>query len=143
MEKEKENEAPIIQARKASPEAAEWHKFQREQQQKSPERIEDAAKFLAGMISISLTIFLQVDANAFNDWAGTGILNLAVGLWFLSLLAAFVVLFPEPYAYNKSSAEDIQRMIQVVTRFKYRCLLASVVCFMVALGLAGGIFLWG
>jgi len=54
------DEAPnVIKAQRAGKEAAEWRKYQREARQKAPERIEDAAKFLSGMISISFAIFLE------------------------------------------------------------------------------------
>ena len=43
-----------------TPEDTSWREHKWAEQQKVPERIEDAAKFLATMISISLTISIKV-----------------------------------------------------------------------------------
>lgn len=134
---------PPLPSRKADPAAAEWHKFQREQRQQAPARLEDAAKFLSGMISISLTVFLSIDKEALTAWADSSVIAAAVVLWLLSLLAAFMTLFPVPFRYNQHSAEDIQRMNDRVTKYKYRWLIGSALCFVVALALVAGVFLWG
>lgn len=139
----KEKQTPPLTARKASSEAEAWHTFQREQRQKAPERMEDAAKFLAGMISISLTIFLKLDENLFKYNLGEWPVIVALLLWLVALVAAFIVLFPVPFRYHKSSAEDIERMHGEVTRYKYRWLLISVVAYGLALGVVAGIFLMG
>jgi hypothetical protein len=110
-----------------------WIKHQREVQQKTPERIEDAAKFLSGMISISLTIFLKLDPNAFERLSVLGGLRLATGFWLLSLLCTLLVLFPTPYRYHHSSAESIRAMHRKVVRYKYTLLALGSVLFLFAL----------
>jgi len=139
-----EKEPPkIISAKKTSEADQSWIKHQREVQQKTPERIEDAAKFLSGMISISLTIFLKLNPDGFKAVAGSGLLNAAVVLWIFSLVCTFLVLFPAPYRYNDYSSASIRRMHKRVVRYKYGMLAAGAVLFVGALGVLVGLFVAG
>ncbi len=136
-----EKEPPkIIAAKKASEADQSWIKHQREVQQKTPERIEDAAKFLSGMISISLTIFLKLNPDGFKEMAGSGLLNTAVLLWIASLVFTFLVLFPAPYRYHDSSSASIRRMHKKVVRYKYGMLAAGASLFSAALGMLVGLY---
>ena len=136
-----EKESPKILAAKKTSEADQsWIKHQREVQQQTPQRIEDAAKFLSGMISISLTIFLKLNPEGFKAVAGSGLLNAAVLLWIASLVFTFLVLFPAPYRYNDSSAATIKRMHDKVVRYKYGMLAAGAVLFLGALGVLVGVY---
>lgn len=131
----------VIKAQRADKEeAAEWQKYQREARQKAPERIEDAAKFLSGMISISFTIFLKVNPEGFKGVEGSTPMVFAVVAWLLSLLAAFMVLFPVPFRYSKESLEDIQRMHGRVVWYKYGWLIVSAVLFVGALGVMAWVY---
>ncbi|MCB9035054.1 MAG: hypothetical protein H6557_00375 [Lewinellaceae bacterium] len=134
----------VIKARRADKEeVAEWRQYQREARQKAPERIEDAAKFLSGMISISFTIFLKANPEGFKGVGGSTPMVFAVVLWLLSLLAAFMVLFPVPFRYSKQSLEDIQRMHGRVVRYKYGWLIASALLFVGALGVMAWVYVGG
>jgi hypothetical protein len=134
MAKEEEKR-PVIKAQKASPEAVKWHEYQLATRQKEPERIEDAAKFLSGMISISLTLFLKINPDTFRDSVVEYSLMAAVVFWLLSLVFSFLVLFPVPFRYNRSSAEDIERMHVRSVNYKYFWLMFSAGFFVVALGI--------
>jgi hypothetical protein len=137
----KEKDTPkIITAKKTSEADQSWIKHQREVQQKTPERIEDAAKFLSGMISISLTIFLKLDDTAFEHMNDSAPLNAAVILWVFSLICTFLVLFPAPYSYHDSSAASIRAMHKKVVRYKYGMLGVGAGLFVVALSILVGMF---
>lgn len=139
-----EQEPPkALPAQRASEADQHWIKHQREVQQKTPERIEDAAKFLSGMISISLTIFLKLDPDGFKAAAGDWVLNTAVMLWIVSLLFTFLVLFPAPYRYHDSSAASIRKMHKQVVRYKYGLLAVGAGLFLGALGVLVGVYLGG
>ena len=56
----------IIKSRKSIPDTRSWYEFFWREKQETPNRIEDAAKFVATMISISLTIFLAIGKTAFK-----------------------------------------------------------------------------
>ncbi len=137
---QEEQPTPIIPATFASSDAEKWRTYQLESQQKTPERLEDAAKFLAGMISISLTIFLKLNPEGFKGLEQHPLTITAAVLWLLSLLAAFLVLFPVPYRYASTSSEDIKRMHRKVVRYKYACLMISALLFLIALGMLTGLY---
>lgn len=120
-----------------------WDKFILDQQQKTPDRIEDAAKFVATMISVSLSLFLvlsggqgEILKNA-NLWA----IKAAIFIQIISLIASFFVLFPYPYAYIKDSYADIKRMHKKIVTIKYAVLGVSVVLFIGGLCVMGGAIL--
>ncbi len=122
-------------SRFAEPEEDSWLDFVQEQEQRQAERVEDAAKFLAGMISIAFAIFLKTDEEAFNGATNPWLVKVAAGLWLLSLGASFFVLFPQKYRYSKASATSIQFMNQRVVQRKRGWLLGAMGLFVVALGL--------
>ncbi len=59
----------------------------------------------------------------------------------MSLIAAFVVVFPMPYIYRSDSAASIAAMHQRVVRFKYRALLLSAGLYLFALGILTWVYL--
>jgi len=84
----------IIKSRKSIPDTRSWYEFFWREKQETPNRIEDAAKFVATMISISLTIFLAIGKTAFKNFQTNTFIKLSVLCWLLSLLISFFVLFP-------------------------------------------------
>jgi hypothetical protein len=139
---EAEEPTQIIAAQKTSEADQAWIRHQREVLQKTPERVEDSAKFLSGMISISLTIFLNLEPKAFEGLAGAAPLKIVAGLWLLSLLCTFAVLFPAPYRYHDASADSIQAMHRRVARYKYRLLGLGALLFVAALGVLAWVYVW-
>ena len=129
-----------IRAKKASPTTQKWHDFQLETQQKTPERLEEAAKFLTGTISLTLTIFLIGDDNLLQN-ADKIVVGFITISWLLSLLAAVWVIFPRYYRYRSDSAQSIQQTHQKVVNFKYILLVVSAALFFMALLGLVGVFL--
>ena len=121
-----------IKAKKASPTTQKWHDFQQETEQKTPERLEEAAKFLTGTISITLTIFLIGDENLLQN-ADKVVVGFITISWLLSLLAAVLVIFPRHYRYRSDSAQSIQQTHQKIINFKYTLLVISAALFFMAL----------
>jgi hypothetical protein len=127
--------SPPLPSRPASPEAQAWHAHLRKVREEEPQRLEEAAKFLAGMISISLSLLLDINETGL---AGKDYLpGIATGitLWLLSLLSAFLVLFPWGYRFVEGSAESIAQMHRRVVRVKRGFLIASTLLFTTALAL--------
>ncbi|MDX2245562.1 MAG: hypothetical protein SF052_02220 [Bacteroidia bacterium] len=129
---ETQPESPIP-GRFASPEKKNWREYLLKTRQEEPARLEEAAKFLAGMISISLSIFLDINETAFAGkmyfgWVATGI-----GLWLLSLLSAFLVLFPWNYRYSEDAIATVEEMHRRVVRIKRTFLIAATMLFTTAL----------
>jgi hypothetical protein len=116
-----------------TPEEQSWLEYSRKSHQEVPQRLEEAAKYLSGMISISFTIFLTVNKDGFKGLENNWKITLAIGLWLSSLIATFIVLFPLRYNYSKDSAESIEKMVSEIITFKYIALTVASVFFIVAL----------
>jgi hypothetical protein len=134
---------PPIQGAKASPQAKSWREYQLKARQETPARIEDAAKYLAGMISISLSVILDFNAEMLKSAAKSPLLGAALIIWLLSLLCSFIVLFPTPYRYVGDSAESIERMHGRVIRYKYAWLITGALLFLAALCIVTAVYLRG
>lgn len=114
-----------------------WLEHYRQEQRNTPARLEETAKYLAGIISISLTIFIDKRPANLESWT-QGTLTGAAVLWMLSALLSFAVLFPWRYRYREDSPADVRHAHRRVVRVKWTLLLCSVVLFLAALGI--GVF---
>ena len=130
---------PLLGSQPATEEQKAWHAYLRAAKQEEPKRLEEAAKFLAGMISITFTIFLSADKELLQH-AAPGLPIAAALLWLIALLLAFAVLYPMPYRTVRDSAEAIEQMHQQLVRRKTFLLAGAVIAFLVALGLLTGVF---
>lgn len=120
-----------------------WQDYLQEHQAKEGERLEDAAKFLSGMISISLTIFLKLNGNPAATLMGDSLAIAVVVLWLISLVAAFFVLFPFKYRHRKGVTKTIREMHHRMVRNKRWSLMVSALCFFLPLFLMGVGFVVG
>jgi len=116
-----------------SEEAKSWHTYRRTNEQETPKRLEEAAKFLTGLASIALTLFLQPKEQLLTQ--GGMVAKVAVAFWLLSLLPAFWVIFPRRYRYAEVSAEAITQLHRRVVLWKYGALVASAGLFWLGLAL--------
>ncbi len=113
-----------------------WQTYFRDNKVKEPERLEDAAKFLSGMISISLTIFLKINDTAFDNlpkW----VMIFTISFWLISLAGSFLVFFPFQYPVHENAVRSIKDFHTNMVRRKRLLLLGSTVCFFLALGILG------
>ncbi|MEZ4941623.1 MAG: hypothetical protein R3D58_12160 [Saprospiraceae bacterium] len=133
MPKKTPDTPPQLPTRPPTPEEEAWHVWRRADEQDTPKRLEEAAKFCTGLYGITYAILLGSDANALR-YANENTLKLVAGLWLVSLVAAFVVIFPLPWVYRSDSAASIAAMHRRVVRFKYRALLLSAGLYLFALG---------
>jgi len=107
------------------PDTASWFEYSWELQQKVPERLEDAAKFLSVMISITLTI-VTTAVKSNPVFVSFGLLS-----WLLALFLAFFVLFPRRYRFSSMSVESVKRTHALIIRRKqFYLLLATVLYFL-------------
>ncbi len=119
-----------------------WIKHAQTEIQKEPARLEEVAKFLVGVVSISLTIFISKRPEGLADWTGAWFVTATV-LWMLSVLLSFFVLYPLRYRFNEDSPDSIRKAYQKITNHKRMVLVLSLLSFFVALGLAAYAFLAG
>ena len=53
-------EKQTLQSQPTGPDTEKWHEFLIKEQQETPKRLEEAAKTLTGIISITLALFLSI-----------------------------------------------------------------------------------
>lgn len=142
-----EQQPTYLAAAPADPAAEHWHTYARTGYEDTPKRLEEAAKFLTGLIGLTLTLTLNNDfykpqlppgaiPPAPDAWV-QGLLGAALCGWVLSLAAALFVVFPARYRYVAASAESIRGMHGRVVRRKYAWLVVSAVAYVAALALVG------
>ena len=128
-----QDNTPLVLTSRATTEAEKaWLAHYAEEQRKTPARLEEVAKYLAGIISISLTIFIDKRPPNLQIWT-QGTLTTAAVFWMLSAFLSFIVLFPWWYRYHAQSPDSIEQMHQRLVRVKFILLIASVVFYLVAL----------
>ncbi len=127
-------EKELLHSRRTDREDEAWIAYIHDEIRATPDRLEDAAKFIATMIGISLTIFLAI-AKSGDKIEITGSVKAALLAWLLSLLLSFLVVFPFRYRCLSSSAQSIRQMHRRIVRLKWWLLLLSVVFFLGALSI--------
>jgi glucan phosphoethanolaminetransferase (alkaline phosphatase superfamily) len=125
------NHQQPIKAKPATPANEQWLAYLQEQQEQTPLRLEEAAKFLSGMIAICLSIVTTtLDKQLVKAPCLT---TLCMVTWLLSLCAAFLVIFPKKYNLVKNAPETIEKAHHQSVQWKYTCLIISVILFVAAL----------
>lgn len=138
---EQEEQAKILKAKKATPEIKSWHEYALSSKHREPERLEDAAKYLVGIISVCITLFLQNTPDVLASQTQSMIVAAGIMFWLVALILAFVVIRPKKYPYIKQSAQSIQEMHEKVIHFKNIRLNVSIVFFVIGLLLLVAVFL--
>ncbi len=117
-----------------------WLRHAESEIQSAPARLEETAKFLVGLISICLTIFITNPPSGLPEWTGLWF-KVSTALWLASALFAFFVLYPTPYRFNPDAPEDIKATFDTITKYKRRRLQWSLVAFLLGLLVASVMFL--
>jgi len=128
-----EDKPERVQGEPAAPDTKSWYEHIWKAQQETPARLEEAAKFLSGVISITLTLFLTVGKGSFEGVRPTGWPRIAAAMWLLSLVLCVLVIFPWRYRFCDISLDDIKRMHKKIVQVKYTMLAAGVLLFLIAL----------
>ena len=68
----------VIKSSTSSPDTKSWFEYTWKEQQETPNRLEDAAKFMASIISISLTIFLAIGKSSFEKYQASCSMKVAI-----------------------------------------------------------------
>ncbi|MGB5828206.1 MAG: hypothetical protein WBH22_17420 [Pseudomonas mandelii] len=137
-----EQETTILQTQAPTEAELAWLAHAQAEQQKTPERIEETAKYLAGIIAISLTIFIDKRPDGLAEWTSNWLTTSAV-LWGVAALVSLFVLLPWRYRYKADNPASIEMAFGRVTKVKYVLLWISVICYLVALGLGVYVFIKG
>ncbi len=121
--------------------AESWTAHALKMQQNAPEHFENAAKFLAGLVSICLTLFVKINDTAFANteffvWIGLGVI-----LWLTSIVLSFFVFFPFTYSYFDESPKQIEDACRDIVRTKKRYLRFATIAFLLGLIILTWVFL--
>jgi hypothetical protein len=133
-------EEPVLMGRPPDEADIAWRAWLRKTQEEAPQRLEETAKYLSGLISLCFTIFLSVNKEVFKDLEKAWQVNWAVPLWLLSVVMTLFVLLPLPYGLNADSASSIERALKRITRVKFWILVVAIVFFISALALLAGLY---
>lgn len=127
---EEEEELPRIKATISTEAELSWVEHQRKEKQDTPRRLEDMAKFLSGLFSISLIIILSPYSEVLKANKTSGSLQLGIICWLASLFLTLLVVFPFRYRYTSNSETSILEMHNKIVRNKFLCLLAGTLLFL-------------
>lgn len=112
-----------------------WLAHAQKEKQEAPKRLEDTAKFLVAIVSISLTVFISNRPEDLAAWTDKAFMGAAV-IWMVSVLLSFLVLFPWRYRFHPESGADVQRAYRKITNTKWLLLVLSLAFYLLALGIA-------
>jgi len=127
------DELKVIKSEPSPPDTKSWYEYSWKAQQQTPNRIEDAAKFLATMISLSLSIFAALGKSMFESANVPGPIKISLIFWLAALLVSFLVLFPWRYSYSGDSIKTFKVVHKKLVWIKYGLLALALLLFLAAL----------
>ncbi len=119
----------IKTSRPAGKDKEKWADFIVEEKQKTPARIENAAKAIGGIISITLTLLISLLQNR-SEAVKLPNYKTVILLWLVSAILAFFVIFPFPYRYNSLSINSFIKSHNRTVIVKYSLLVISVLLYL-------------
>ena len=120
----------VIQGMPARQTDLKWIEYQLKEKQDTLKRLEDTAKYLSGLASVSLTILLAPNKEAFRLFDCSWLLKTGILCWLISILFTLAVLFPFRYKYMENSAQSIRTMFKRTTALKYTLLILGTFFYM-------------
>ena len=130
-----------IKASPATKEELSWIEHQRKENQEGPRRLEDTAKYLSGLASLSLTIMLGPYSEIFKTFKGSAGLKIGITCWLISILFTLAVVFPFRYHYVSNSDSSIRKMNKRIAKIKFGFLLTGVLFYIVGISFIAFIYL--
>jgi len=110
----------------APPETKSWFEYSWKLRQDVPNRFEDAAKFLATIIGLTIAIVSTALDKLKIVLIHPILLFIVLVFWLIALLFAFLVLFPHKYQFHSKSIESIKQMTeQIGSTKKWRFIIST------------------
>ena len=120
-----------IQGMPAPPDTKSWFEYSWKLQQDVPNRFEDAAKFLATIIALTITIVFTALDKLKTIVVQPIWLFIVLVLWLIALVFAFMVLFPHKYKISSKSIESIKSaQVKIVHTKQLRFIIATALYFL-------------
>lgn len=132
-------EIKLAKSEPVQPADKSWLEHLQKTEQEIPNRLEDAAKFLATMISVSFSFFAGTYKPLFLGITDIKIKGV-VAFWLLALVFSFLVLYPFRYDVFSESADSIRKMHRSIVVRKRLFLILSIIFFLFALMLLSFVF---
>jgi hypothetical protein len=112
-----------------------WLEWQQKEKQETVKRLEDTAKYLSGISSLSLSILLGVNREALKLFSNTIGLKIALCCWLLSIVLTLIVVFPFPYKYASNSADSIRALYKRIGQTKFLLLILGTLLYLIGLSM--------
>jgi hypothetical protein len=125
MENGNSEEITVIQATTSTREDLNWIEYQTKEKQETLKRLEETAKYLSGLSSVSLAIMVGPNNEVFKQLNHSFLLKLGIISWLVSILFTLAVLFPFRYKYSGNSAQSIRYMVKRTAGVKYALLIGG------------------
>ena len=122
-----------IQGTPAPPDTKSWFEYSWKLQQEIPNRFEDAAKFLATIISLTISIIITALEKLKIILIHPLLVFVVLAFWLAALLFAFLVLYPEKYQFHSKSIDSIKRTTDQIVRTKKNRFVISTVLYFIPL----------
>jgi len=122
-----------IQGTPAPPDTKSWFEYSWKLQQEIPNRYEDAAKFLATIIALTITIIFTALDKLNIILIHPLLVFVVLVFWLAALLFAFLVLKPEKYQFHSKSSDSIKRTTDQIVRTKQQRFVISTVLYFIPL----------
>jgi len=119
-----------------------WIEYYRSESQGTLKRLEESAKYLSGLSSISLTIILGPNHDIFTTQHNSMLLKAGIISWLLSIIFSLIVVFPFRYQYVSNSITSIKQMHKKKARLKFVFLLLGSVLFLTGISLVACLYLF-
>jgi hypothetical protein len=136
-----ENIVPI-QATTVTAADKSWLEWQQKEKQESVKRLEDTAKFLSGISSLSLSILLGVNREALKQSSNNVGMKVALCCWLLSVVLTLIVVFPFRYKYASNSADSIRALFKRISHTKFLLLIFGALLYLAGLSIMVYLYLY-
>lgn len=137
-----QEEIPVIRATTSTPEELSWIEHQRKENQAALSRLEETAKYLSGLSSLSLTIMLAPYNEILKEFRTVTTLKVGIVCWLISILFTLAVVFPYRYRYISNSAGSIRNVNSRIAGLKFIFLLIGTVFYLAGISIVAYICLF-
>jgi phosphoglycerol transferase MdoB-like AlkP superfamily enzyme len=107
-----------------------WPNYLQKSREEAPARIEEAAKYLSGIVSLSFVIVLK---PLITDNNPTVLVVITLLTWILSVILGLYVVFPFQYRVCSGSAESIIKTLDIIVKRKKSILTLAIFLYLAAL----------
>ena len=139
---EQMEDIPEIRSVPTTTEDKSWIEHYRTESQGTLKRLEETAKYLSGLSSISLTLMLGPNHDIFKALHNSLLLKAGIISWLLSIIFSLVVVFPFRYRYVTNSITSIKQTQAKKARLKFRFLILASILFLAGISLVACLFLF-